>query len=302
MVYLKSFSLPDQVVESGVFTSDFPTYFTTLYPFQVFPAKGLERISFSDITIFSGGNGSGKSTILNVIGEKLGLHRESFFNKTELYDFYLELTDFRLDVFDREKMKALMDISRIIASDEVFDQILKVRERNENIDFKRKVILEKRGEYRYNPESRPREIHFDDPESIDRYREYARITNKNTSFSTYVRRHMETNERTYSNGENAFRYFTDAIKPGGLYLLDEPENSLSAQYQIDLADFLLGMARYYDCQFIISSHSPFLLSIPGADIIDMDSRPVTSCRWTDLPNMRAYHDFFSQHSDEFRDE
>ena len=95
------------------------------------------------------------------------------------------------------------------------------------------------------------------------------------------------------------KYFTDAIQPGGLYLLDEPENSLSAEMQIELVHFPHGMIRMYDCQFILSSHSPFILSLPGAKIYNMDSEPVTTCRWTDLPNVRLYYDFFIGHEAEF---
>ena len=106
-------------------------------------------------------------------------------------------------------------------------------------------------------------------------------------------------ERTYSNGENGFKYFTDAIQPGGLYLLDEPENSLSAEMQLELVHFLHGMVRFYDCQFILSSHSPFILSLPNARIYNMDSEPVNTCRWTELPNVKIYRDFFNDHQSEF---
>lgn len=40
-----------------------------------------------------------------------------------------------------------------------------------------------------------------------------------------------------SNGETAFRYFVDAVKDDTLILFDEPENSLSAQWQIELSLF-----------------------------------------------------------------
>lgn len=303
MVYLKSFKLPSGDTESGFFSCEkFPTYYATLYPFQVFPGKGLSKITFSDITIFSGGNGSGKSTLLNVICEKLGLTRETPFNKTALYDAYVEYTDALVENISREEERNLMSVSRIITSDDVFNHILKVRGRNEDIDFKRNVILEQRMQYRYDPESRPREICFEDRESIRRYQEYADMTRKSMSASSYVKSHLGLNERTYSNGENGFKYFTDAIRPGGLYLLDEPENSLSSRLQIDLADFILGMTRAYGCQFIISSHSPFVLSIPYAKIYDMDMSPVGTCRWTDLPNIRIYHDFFKDHNEDFSDE
>lgn len=41
----------------------------------------------------------------------------------------------------------------------------------------------------------------------------------------------------HSNGESAFIYFSDKIKENALYLLDEPENSLSSQKQLELRNF-----------------------------------------------------------------
>ena len=119
------------------------------------------------------------------------------------------------------------------------------------------------------------------------------------SSTKYIRANVGVDERTYSNGENGFKYFTDAIQPGGLYLLDEPENSLSAEMQLELVQFIQGMARFYDCQFIMSTHSPFILSIPFARIYNMDELPVKTCKWTELPNVRMFYEFFKDHSNEF---
>lgn len=84
-----------------------------------------------------------------------------------------------------------------------------------------------------------------------------------------------------------------------LYLIDEPENSLSAKLQMELVDFISISARYDGCQFVISTHSPFLLSLPGVKIYDLDSCPVQERKWTDLENVRIYHDFFLKHQNEF---
>ena len=102
-----------------------------------------------------------------------------------------------------------------------------------------------------------------------------------------------------SNGESAYLYFTERIKSDALYLLDEPENSLSAKLQCELAQFLEDSARFYGCQLIISTHSPFLLSIKGAKIYDLDSYPVAVRDWTELENVRAYYDLFLKHRNEF---
>jgi predicted ATPase len=114
-----------------------------------------------------------------------------------------------------------------------------------------------------------------------------------------VKRKIGEEERTFSNGENGFRYFVEAIQPEGLYLLDEPENSLSPERQLELVKFIYSMARFYNCQFIIATHSPFILSIPGAKIYNMDEFPVTTCKWTEYENVRIYRDFFKQHEEEF---
>ena len=84
-----------------------------------------------------------------------------------------------------------------------------------------------------------------------------------------------------------------------LYLLDEPENSLSEVYQEKLASFLYDSARFFRCQLVIATHSPVLLAMPDAKIYDLDARPVAERRWVDLPNVRALHDFFRAHEAEF---
>lgn len=53
-------------------------------------------------------------------------------------------------------------------------------------------------------------------------------------------------------------------------------------------------------QFIIATHSPFLLSIRGAKIYDLDEDPVYVKQWTELENVRAYYNFFKLHEKEFR--
>ena len=146
----------------------------------------------------------------------------------------------------------------------------------------------------------PRTIYFEDPDSVQAFKDY--YQKFKLSASKYVRRNAIIDKRTYSNGENGFMYFTDAIQPGGLYLLDEPENSLSAEMQIELANFIQGMARFYDCQFIMSTHSPFLLSLPVTRIYNMDEVPVKTNKWTDLPNIKIYFDFYKDHLSEFEEE
>ena len=55
----------------------------------------------------------------------------------------------------------------------------------------------------------PRSINMEDPSSIKAFTDY--LDKTKMSASAYVRKKIGVEERTYSNGENGFKYFTDAI-------------------------------------------------------------------------------------------
>ncbi|MDE6675243.1 MAG: AAA family ATPase, partial [Acetatifactor sp.] len=136
--------------------------------------------------------------------------------------------------------------------------------------------------------------------SLEDYEQLKKVVQaRQKTQSRYVRANLMDNVREHSNGESAFLYFSEKIQENGLYLLDEPENSLSPQRQQELLRFLEDSARFFGCQFIIATHSPFLLSMRGAKIYDMDEDPVDVKRWTELENVRAYFEFFQKHAGEF---
>jgi predicted ATPase len=69
---------------------------------------------------------------------------------------------------------------------------------------------------------------------------------------------------------------------------------------MELMKFLEESARFFGCQFIISTHSPFLLAMRGAKIYNLDENPVSEERWTNLENVRTYYEFFKAHESEFK--
>ena len=75
----------------------------------------------------------------------------------------------------------------------------------------------------------------------------------------------------YSNGETTLQILEENIEPDKLYLLDEPEVSLSPKNQVELAKKINEMSRYLGIQFIISTHSPFMLGILDAKIYNLDT-------------------------------
>ncbi len=68
-----------------------------------------------------------------------------------------------------------------------------------------------------------------------------------------------------SHGEAFFSLFMHRIEGPGLYLLDEPEAALSPTRQLALLRRMHELALK-GSQFIIASHSPILLSYPGAQL------------------------------------
>ena len=289
MIYLENFDLLTNSMEEDFFFSFVRTCFTNCYPFRFFLDR-LKGLEFDDITILCGSNGSGKSTLLNIIAEKLVLKRVTPYNKTYFFDPYIERCNYDFNIYEQEEISRLMSVSRIITSDDVFNHIISLREKNEEIDKKREIVFN--GKFR-----KLHGFNADDPESVKKYIDYCDM--RRMSASQYVKQKIGEEQRTYSNGENGFRYFVDAIQPGGLYLLDETENSLSPEMQLQLTQYLLSMAHFYECQFVIATHSPFMLSIPFARIYNMDEIPVKTCKWTEYDNVRVYYDFFKQHSKEF---
>lgn len=284
MIFLNSFSFPAKEDEYGFFAGQTMTCHNSFYPFQVLSEKGIARIDFSHITVFYGGNGSGKTTALNIIGEALGVRRDSLYNRSSFFEEYIKLCGYELNT-------AVPDNSRIITSDDVFDYILNVRCINGGIDRKREELFEEYTENKY-ADFRMKSI-----EDLDKLKKI-NSARSNTK-SRYVSKNLMKNVREHSNGENAYFYFFEKIKENGLYLLDEPENSLSPARQIEILEIIEDCAGCLGCQFIIATHSPFLLSAKGAEIYDFDGEPPAVKRWTELDSVRLYYDFFKRHEKDF---
>ena len=136
-------------------------------------------------------------------------------------------------------------------------------------------------------------------DDYERWKKVSDSRNKNMSQSQYLRKNLMRNIQERSNGESALAYFVDSIQSDTLYLLDEPENSLSASNQLKLKYFIEDCMKNYGCQFIISTHSPFLLSLEYATVYDIDCAPPETKSWTELESVRAYFDFFKENEHKF---
>ncbi len=272
-------------MEEGILHLSDDSYSDTYYPFQIFPPKELRRIDFEPITIFCGGNGSGKTTALNITAELLRAYRNAPYNSSDYFPRYVDCCtpDFTGECYER---------AEIITSDDVFDYVINLRNMNRGVSRRRQGL-----EAEYVDMARDQDFRLmsiDDYEALKKRNEVRR-----GSMKSFVKKRSNRRARESSNGESAFRYFVEKLQDGGLYLLDEPENSLSPKRQQELVQLIEDCARFYDCQFIIATHSPFFLALKGARVYDFDACPVTTKRWTDFDTVRDYFNFFKAHEEEF---
>ena len=281
--YLNSLTLWSEGAETGFIMSQRRTCYNGIYPFKIFPEKELEQIEFAPITIIYGGNGSGKTTLLNIIAEKTKVMRHSAFSGGAFFSEYV--TGCKITG------KEVPGNSQILTSDDVFDYLLNIRYLNDGIDVRREELFAEYLDRKYASHRLRSLSEYEDwKESYDA---------KSKSQSQFVRDRLMRNVDMHSNGESAMKYFVDHITENALYLLDEPENSLSIALQQELSSYISASASHYGCQFILSTHSPVLLAMKNAVIYDLDTFPVETRAWTELENVRRYFNFFEEHRAEF---
>lgn len=296
MIYIDTIKLPSREV-----ICDY--WYSSVYPWNIFLKNEFEWINCKDITIFYGNNGSGKSTLLNLIAERINANRSTDLFKDFTYDKitgqeihffddFVKKINIRTSQDDDFRYLELPKTIKLITSDDIFK---KIENRTNHNNKTLNQIADKRDEYtkiKYNSN--------DFKASSDNYDELVRIIEtRRLTKTAYSKVHSDSKEKMQSNGETALDYFEQAFKNGGIYLLDEPENCLSPIFQLELMKIIQDASRYYDCQFIICSHSPFILGLRDAVIYNMDSRPVIPEEWEDLENVRIYYEFFKANRDKF---
>ena len=269
MIYLSSFALSDKKVKNP-----------NLYPYSVFQDKDCDPFVFAPITILYGDNGCGKSTLLNIIAQKINAKGYETYAYGQYYiQNYVEECRFDTGEDDTGRNLSIPAGSLYMKSEDVLYEIKKIQQEE---------ALEQGYVYEQVRRKGMRK---------DVAQEMFRSTNGRSWSTMQI---LKFAQEKYSNGETAMQMLTDILEPDNLYLLDEPEVSLSPQNQVKLAEEINQCARFLGCQFIIATHSPFLLSMKCAKIYDLDEDPVNVKKWTELENVRTYFDLFMKHKDEFQ--
>lgn len=259
MIYLQNFRLP--ILKTQV-----------AYPYNILAPMHLDSIEFDPVTILYGSNGSGKSTLLNIIARKVAIDMKDRGNDSA---YLQQLIDNCRVEFHWDYRNGLPIDSRFIRSEDVMHENVRFRKTNETIKNHIKDTVPHLYDqfFRSSPTERKKHVWSDD---------------------SWIFGALENFDSAMSNGELAFQYFENNIGIESLVMLDEPENSLSPKFQRNLADMIQSYSRHFKCQFIIASHSPFMLSIPGAKIYNLDEHPVKVSKWNELENMHIYIELFKR--------
>lgn len=261
-----------------------------VYPYRIISPLNLRQIDFAPITIFYGGNGSGKSTLLNIIAEKVGIKNKTEGNTNSYFSDYVAKCSYQLT-----SMQFIPEESKFLRSEDIMNGIVKGRKRylrTKRAALESANLLPDLG----GAEKSILESFFTHPDELssdDRFF-LSRCSGVVASFATEA-----ISDQFESNGEIALTEMQDMIMPDCLYFLDEPEVSLSPKSQQKIVNQIYFFARFMRAQFIIATHSPFFLSLEGARIYDLDSRPVAIKQWYELANIRAYFELFDRNREKF---
>ena len=93
-----------------------------------------------------------------------------------------------------------------------------------------------------------------------------------------------------SHGESLLHLLESRLVPNGLYLLDEPEAALSPLRQLAFLSMLKAGVEA-GSQFLIATHAPILMALPGAQILSFNQSPPAPVGFDEIEHvtlMRAF--------------
>lgn len=286
MVFLKEFYLSGETE----IIKNMRNIYTSYYPLGIFSEMGLSSLEFAPLTVFYSSNGVGKTTLLNIIAMKLNASKRNIVKQSDLFEKFADGCSYEMT-----NQSVLQEI-KALSSDDIFDYLLDVRAINSGVNRRKEQLEDEYLSRRYDSD---KNFRFDSSVEGSYEELVKRVDSYRMTQSKYIRSRLHNNNIVqHSNGESALEFWQREIGESSLYLLDEPENSLSPASQIKLKQFIEESVRFYDCQFIISTHSPFLLALNEARIYDLDQGGKIT-RWQDLENVRTYYEFFKEKSSQF---
>lgn len=139
---------------------------------------------------------------------------------------------------------------------------------------------------------RPRGNYFLRAESFYNVASKAEDYRDNDPAEIYYARYGGKSLHEQSHGESFLALVQGNFTDNGIYILDEPEAALSPQRQLTLLMEVDRLSKL-GSQFIIASHSPILLGLPGAKILSFDDGKIHACDYEETESYRVTEMFIN---------
>lgn len=238
------------------------------FPFAIPAIRGLREMSFpGPVTFLAGENGSGKSTLLEAIALAVRLptigSREAGMDKS--------LTDQRklarglTAVWDRKMHRGFF-----LRAEDFFGFIGRLDADVAEMEARLEEI----------------EREYEGRSELAKRLAMGPVAATLGSIQGRYGENLDAN----SHGETFLHVFRERIVPGGLYLIDEPEAALSPQSQLAFVSMMAEAVREGG-QFVIATHSPVLMAVPGATIYTFDEAPLREVSYDGLESIQLIKSF-----------
>jgi predicted ATPase len=218
------------------------------WPYNVPAIKYCGNIDLdSELTFIIGDNGTGKSTLLETLGYRLQLPLINGMIAGESMDAAIKLQSYLSIRWNIERMRGFFfraeDFGKYVTSGEGAQNNLGT------------ALEELKGKV---------------PDAV-----INQMQENNDFALAEMRRIYGQKLTTFSHGEAYLKIMHERVDREGIYLLDEPEAALSPSRLLSLIYFIKEHLQKFRSQFIIATHSPMLMAIPGAKIYEVSEEGMT---------------------------
>jgi predicted ATPase len=237
------------------------------FPFNLALFATREVVRFdTPVTFFVGDNGAGKSTLLEAIAASFGLPAltQVALAQHPLMQPAAALAK-KLTLIRRTPKKR----GFFFRADDVVGFVQSLR--------------------RTADEHRELEAHFDETLTGEGHR---RATSMARAQHEAIAARYGDDPFARSHGELFLELFRQRLTAPGLYLMDEPETPLSPINQLALMALIMDKVED-GSQFIVATHSPILMALPGATILDFDQAPPQPIAWDEVDHVAVTKAFLN---------